>query len=150
MEVAINNGKLRNAGHNCRFLYTVAGNCVARLIAIAAFKSQWRLAGLRLLAVTLTLSIAYGLMFFDGWFNIWSTFGHDYSTHTAVSLALVAFLITDKPSFAALWLGSFAAYVLLMLYQGYHTIADIAVTGVIAMVPIGFTLAHVYRRWRVI
>ena len=117
------------------------------LILTPLFKTQWRLAGWRLLTVVLVLSIAYGLMFIDGLFNLWPSFGLDYSTHTAVALVLVSFLATNKPRLSTLWFGSFVAYVLLMLYQGYHTVSDIVVTGVAVIVPAWLVLSTLYKRW---
>jgi hypothetical protein len=100
------------------------------LIVISLFKSRWQVAGLQILALVFVLLIAYGLMFLDNRFQIWPAFGLDYSTHTAVSLSLVVFLSFNKPNRIIIWVGSFIAYLLLMLYQRYHTFSDIAVTGV--------------------
>lgn len=105
-------------------------------IIVSVIRAQWRTAGLLLLTVTMILAIAYGLMFLDGRFDIWRTFGLDYSTHTAVALVLVAFLAANNPQFAVFWVGSLMAYVLLMLYQGYHTVSDITVTAAVVVVPI--------------
>ncbi len=116
-------------------------------IVIALFKSQWRLAGQRLLTLTAALSVAYGLMFFDKHFKLWSSFGLDYSTHTAVALVLVVFLATNAPKLTTLWLVSLLAYALLMLYQGYHTVSDIVVTGTVVIIPVWLVLAYFYQRW---
>lgn len=116
-------------------------------IVISVFKSRWRVAGLQILALTFVLLIAYGLMFLDNRFQIWPAFGLDYSTHTAVSLALVAFLSFNKSNWLIVWLGSLIAYLLLMLYQRYHTFSDIAVTSAVILVPLWLVLAFIYRKW---
>ena len=116
-------------------------------IIVSVIKAQWRTAGLRLLTVTVILAIAYGLMFLDGRFNIWRTFGLDYSTHTAVALVLVAFLAATQPKLTIFWIGSLIAYALLMLYQGYHTISDIAVTAAVVVAPAWLVIAHLCNRW---
>jgi hypothetical protein len=103
-------------------------------IVVAAVKAEWRMAGLRLLTIGALLAIAYGLMLVDRRLSIWSRFGLDYSTHTAVALVLVAFLAASKPRLSPVWWSSLIAYVLLMLYQGYHTLSDIIVTGVVVVV----------------
>ena len=117
------------------------------LIVVALFKAQWRLGGLRLLTLSAVLAIAYGFMFFDSRFNVWSTFGLDYSTHTAVALVLVAFLATNTPRLTIFWVSSLTSYGLLMLYQGYHTISDIAITAVVVIVPAWLIIARLYNRW---
>ena len=53
----------------------------------------------------------------------------DYSTHTALSLVLTLFLATGHRKYRGLVAASFVAYLLLMLYQGYHTVADIVSTA---------------------
>jgi hypothetical protein len=116
------------------------------MVLVAAIKAEWRLAGRRLLAVIGMLAIAYGLMFLDRRFDLWPAFGLDYSTHTAVTVGLVAFLAVDKPRFAAVWATSLVAYFLLMLYQRYHTGADIATTAIVVAVPSWLMLAWLYHR----
>lgn len=75
--------------------------------------------------------IAYGLMFLDSALGIWPHFGLDYSTHTAVSLVLVFLLCALMPASRIRLIISFVAYVLLMLYQKYHSAADIFTTALI-------------------
>jgi hypothetical protein len=99
---------------------------------------------MQILAIALVLLIAYGLMFLDLRLQIWPARGLDYSTHTAVALALVAFLSFNKPNLLILWLGSLIAYLLLMLYQRYHTFSDIALTSVIFLVPVWLVLTFIY------
>lgn len=118
-------------------------------IAASVFRAQWRLAVSRLSAFSAIVFIAYGLMFLDRSFNIWLTFGLDYSTHTAVAIGLVLFLLFNAPRSAALWVCSFISYVLLMLYQHYHTITDIATTGLAVGVPMTITLLSLHRPRRV-
>jgi hypothetical protein len=85
------------------------------LIAAGLPRAQWRLAGMRALAVAIVASVAYGLMFLDR-------------------------------RLIVLWIGSFAGYVLLMLYQRYHGISDIATTGAVVGVPVALAIAYLYRR----
>jgi hypothetical protein len=112
------------------------------LIIVALFKRAWLVAGVWFATLGAALAVAYGFMFIDRHFGLWSTLGLDYSTHTAVALALLAPIITHLPRFAALWAGTLAAYVLLMLYQGYHTVSDIAVTAGAVIVPIWLVAAR--------
>jgi hypothetical protein len=116
-------------------------------IAASLFKAQWKLAGLRLIAFAVVVFIAYGLMFLDRSLNIWPAFGWDYSTHGAVAIGLVIFLCLNARKAAILWIGSFIGYVLLMLYQGYHTIADIATTIIAVGIPIELIMGYLYGLW---
>lgn len=90
---------------------------------------QWQALGLRMTSLAAGASIAYGLMFMDNRLAIWPALGLDYSTHTAVALVLAMFLSRHWPK--ARWPGwlSLCAYGLLMLYQRYHTVADIVSTA---------------------
>lgn len=116
-------------------------------IAISAIQGRWRMAIIRLLTILIFAAVAYGFMFIDSWLGLWPAFGLDYSTHTAVSLVLVIFLSVTNKKLAVFWLVSFIAYVLLMLYQRYHTLADIVSTAVVVIVPTWLITAYCYRHW---
>ena len=76
------------------------------------------------------LGIAYGFMFLDNTFHLWPYVNLDYSTHTAVSLTLVIANCLLARQFWKLIISSFILYVLLMLYQKYHTVLDIFSTAI--------------------
>jgi hypothetical protein len=116
-------------------------------IAISAIQGQWQIAALRLLTILIFAVIAYGFMFIDSWLKLWPALELDYSTHTAVSLVLVIFLSVINKKLAVFWLVSFIAYALLMLYQQYHTLADIVTTAVVVIVPTWLIAAYCYRHW---
>ncbi len=100
---------------------------------------------MRFAAFAIVVFMAYGLMFLDNRYKVWPALGLDYSTHTAVALGLVILLSFNATKLKALWCGSFAAYVLLMLYQRYHTIADIVTTALAVGAPTALLLAGLYR-----
>ena len=79
----------------------------------------------------LGLLVAYGLMFIDNRLAIWPAMELDYSTHTAVALALVISLMAQIKSLKFYWLGSLLAYGALMRYQEYHSIADMLSTALV-------------------
>lgn len=81
----------------------------------------------------LLIAFSYGLMFLDNSVGIWPAIGLDYSTHTAVALALVICLVEIFPRFRWLSIGSLLLYIGLMLYQQYHSLLDIVSTGVIVL-----------------
>ena len=110
------------------------------IIVKSGFRSQWQVTGLRLVSLLGGLSITYGLMLLDNLSHIASVYGLDYSTHTAVALVLTYCLVFNS-GYPKSWLLSFIAYLLLMLYQRYHTLSDIIVTGTI----VGFFTYWLFR-----
>jgi hypothetical protein len=105
------------------------------LIAARVFKAKWKLAGVGMAGFMTVALVAYGLMFLDRHLGIWPAFGLDYSTHTATALGLVILLSIEARRLATLWSISFICYVLLMLYQRYHTVADVVTTAVAVSFP---------------
>lgn len=75
--------------------------------------------------------VIYLLMFTDGALGIWPYFRLDYSTHTALALVLVVFLAYTNAFVSVVTLVSMLAYILLMLYQQYHSILDIVTTSLV-------------------
>ncbi len=101
------------------------------IAASAGIMRRWILLGLYAAVLLLGALIAYGLMYIDISFQIWPSVGLDYSTHTAVALVLVVFLVLSLKRYWLVWLATLVCYILLMLYQGYHGVADIATTSVV-------------------
>ncbi len=96
---------------------------------ITGITGRWQLLGIQAGALLTGLLIAYGLMFIDDYFRLWPLMDLDYSTHTAVALVLITFLIITLKQYVLFWISSLVLYILLMLYQGYHTLADITTTA---------------------
>ncbi len=104
------------------------------------------------IAILLSCSVfAYGLMFLDRWIKFWSAMGLDFSTHTAIAWVFVVFLfdrtkttkkINVSQAFVVLSMG---AYIVLMLYQKYHTGLDVFSTSMV-IVPIFVLLQNISRR----
>ncbi len=86
--------------------------------------------------VTLISLIApvYIIQSIDNHFHIWESFLYDYSSHTAFSLAMVFFFIHDKIKTISIIVSLFLCYLLLMIYQQYHTAEDI-ITTIISLMP---------------
>jgi hypothetical protein len=118
-------------------------------IAAALYRRQWQVLGMRLAGWLGVVLFAYGFMFLDNALKIWTAVGLDYSTHTAVAFALVVFLSANIRKLRWMWCGSFLSYLLLMLYQKYHTVADIVSTLVVVGAPIiyvSLTFARMEKR----
>ncbi len=79
------------------------------------------------------LIFSYGFMALDKYFGWYAGVGLDYSTHTALSVSLVI-AIQILVGFRYWVTISLLVYFLLMLYQQYHTVADI-VTTLLLVVP---------------
>jgi small-conductance mechanosensitive channel len=80
-------------------------------------------------------------MFIDNMVGIWPSFGLDYSTHTAVSLSIALSLCVLVLKARTIMACTFLMYMLLMLYQEYHTALDIVTT----MAPMLFVAAISHR-----
>ena len=104
------------------------------------FRARWQLSLARFHALAVIAFFVYGLMFLDRRLDIWDSAGLDYSTHTALALSLVLFLYFCARRWAPLWIGSLVCYVILMLYQRYHSLADVLTTAIAVGVPVGAIL----------
>lgn len=95
------------------------------LVAHALRERRLRTATHRALRGLLCLAVAYGLEYVDLATGLWARLGLDYSTHTAVAVALVATLWAISRIGGWLAVATFALYAPLMVHQGYHGIGDI-------------------------
>lgn len=95
---------------------------------------RWRVLGIRAASLAAGAFVAYGLMFVDNRLEIWPIAQLDYSTHTAVALVLAIFLSRYGSASRVMCWVSLCAYGLLMLYQRYHSLADILTTAIVVSV----------------
>lgn len=110
------------------------------IFSVLYWRGGDRLAALRGFA---GIVVAYAFMFMDNAWRLWPSVGLDYSTHSAVALALVAFHIHKRPwnSPAAISFSvSLILYYALVVYQEYHSVMDIVTTAAV----IGPVVALVY------
>lgn len=92
----------------------------------------------------LCLFVSYSLMFYDNKYSWFKALSLDYSTHTAVAMSLVLTLIMLTKTLK--WLTtSLIIYLLLMIYQQYHSLLDI-LTTLITILPF---MAALYRNFKV-
>ena len=99
--------------------------------------AAWR----RVACALLSVAVAYAGMYLDKFTGAWSAMSLDYSTHSAVCVALLVPLATlsRRWTVAAVLIG--VGYAAIMLYQRYHTIADILSTAI----PIGLASWGIWR-----
>lgn len=106
-------------------------------IARAAYQKQWLEFELLLSSAVSGLGIVYSVMFIDSKMLIWAGIGLDYSTHTAFAVCIVLILASILRRFVLSITGSLLAYFLLMIYQEYHSLADIITTTIFIVLLLG-------------
>jgi len=84
-----------------------------------------------IVAVLLALAIVYGMQFVDATLGWWPRWKLDYSTHSALAIALIVLWSFASLMGLAVGLGVFGLYAALMVYQQYHTWADILSTALV-------------------
>lgn len=98
---------------------------------------------IRIAGAILCVGVAYAGQAFDRLTDAWSSLLLDYSGHSAVCVALLVSLAQLSRRWLVASVGIGAAYAGLMIYQAYHTLADIVTTSI----PIGLACILV---WQVI
>lgn len=93
----------------------------------------------------LSLVVVYVIQFADHQFMLWPRLGLDYSTHTAFAVAVIVSLgVFDKRWFFIL-LPVLVAYAALMMYLGYHSLADI-LTAALVIGPATWLIHRIGKR----
>jgi len=116
---------------------------LASVLVPSGSQSRVKITFFRLICLSILLGVAYGFMFFDNAYAIWPNLGLDYSTHTAVSLVLVLFLGLLIPKLILLWSSSLVVYCGLMLYQEYHSVADILSTAFVLFITMAVVFSPI-------
>lgn len=105
-------------------------------------RKNYRRAGISLGLLAFGLSLTYGLMWLDIQWQIWPSFGADYSTHTAFLIACLVAIHCQQPRTITLLL-TYCGYMLTMHYQQYHSLLDIVTTTLV----ISGILLPIYRHF---
>ena len=74
------------------------------------------------------LIVVYAWMGMDRWVRASGWIGVHYSTHTAFALALAAFVVGYVPRTLVPLCVALVAYLALIVYLGYHSVADVGLT----------------------
>lgn len=116
-----------------------AVNPLLALTAIMVIALDVRATRLRALvtsALPTALGVAsiYAVWFADRQLRLWQTYRADYSTHTAFATTLTLSLLILRPAWRTLLLGVWAGYLILIVVNRYHTVADVAVAALIGFV----------------
>ncbi len=100
---------------------------VAHLLLISVNR-QWQRAGIYLATLLALTTVIYGLMAVDR-----NLFDFPYSTHSAFAVCFCTLHAAYMPRFKLLWTGLLVCYLGLILFQGYHSWLDIAVTLILVI-----------------
>jgi len=113
---------------------------VIPVLAVAALLVPWvsrpfrpRVACLQNLLALGAVAIAYGEQAIDNAFHLWPRMGMDYSGHTALFAAVASSLWQQGIPWRWVSIIVGVAYAGLMLYQRYHTLADIVTTAAVVI-----------------
>lgn len=112
------------------------------LVFASLLRRRWGDAGRGAGLGLFCLVVAYGLEYVDVATGLWPRMGLDYSTHTAVAVAMVATLFATSRTAGRVAMALFVLYVPLMLYQRYHGPGDIVTT----VLAVGLVVA--WPAWR--
>jgi hypothetical protein len=116
--------------------------CLLRFIWLLSRKN-WNISGRMALFFCCALIVAYGWEKIDIRFAIWPRTGLDYSTHTAVAVAATTVLWLFWRRGRIAWISWLFAYAVLMLWQQYHSAADIVTTA-------GVVICSILPFWRML
>ena len=103
------------------------------VLVIGVRRGAW--GGRAWLASLLCVVVVYLVKAVEKHFGIWESFNSDYSTHSALAVALVISLCVLERPRRALALGVFVAYEILIVLLGFHSILDI-VSTLLVVVPL--------------
>ena len=115
-------------------LALLCDSIIPLLVALLIYAGR-RKRPLRSLArVAASLGWVYALHFADRGFTFWGSADLDFSTHSAVAIAVGTTLAMQGRGWLALTLVLWICYAALMVHLGYHTTADLGTTAV-AVLP---------------
>jgi hypothetical protein len=93
------------------------------------------------IATGISMAGMYAVGWLDARLHVWALAGMDYSTHSGFAAVLIASIWLWKRAAGVVAVAIGAAYAVLMLYQRYHSIADIVSTAaVITALTLGIHL----------
>jgi hypothetical protein len=107
------------------------------LLALMLPYAKWRgrrgLAARHIAITLMMVALTYSVRAALGLEALWAQWGMDFSTHGAICIVLSVALASLSWPRAWIWGLAFMSYDCLMVYQGYHTWADIGTTTVVML-----------------
>jgi hypothetical protein len=119
---------------------------LALAFPFAKWRGQWSPAS-RHIAITLVIvALTYSLRAALGLEAVWAHWGMDFTTHGAICIVLSVSLASLSWQRSWIWGAIFVGYDILMVYQAYHTWADIGTTTAL-MLPLALLVRYWGDRW---
>lgn len=110
-------------------------------LPFAKWRGQWRPASVHIAVTLVTVTLTYLLRAVFNLEAVWASWGLDFSTHGAICIVLVVALSSLEWKRIWVWGAVFVSYDALMVYQSYHTWADIGTTSAV-MFPFTITVRY--------
>ena len=125
------------SAHSALKLVAASVNPALALVVIAVAALDCRMGRLRALlrfVIPTALGIAciYVVQFIDTRLSLWQRYGGDYSTHTAFATTIVLSLIARNPGWKWAMGGVWLAYLGLIIFLRFHTVADVVAAAIVA------------------
>jgi hypothetical protein len=119
---------------------------LALALPFAKWQGRWRPSTLHIAITLVTVALTYSLRAVFGLEAVWARWGLDFSTHSAICIVLGVALVSLDWRKWWLWGAVLLGYAILMVYQSYHTWADIGTTAVV-MFPFAVLIRYWGDRW---
>jgi membrane-associated phospholipid phosphatase len=100
------------------------------VLALDLRAGRWRSS----LATALGVAGIYVVLFADRSLHLWQRCHADYSTHAAFATTITVSLLVLRPPWRGVLLAVWIAYLALIVFLGYHSVADVIVAAVIAII----------------
>jgi hypothetical protein len=104
------------------------------VIALDVRATRWSAMLKSALPTALGVGSIYVVWYADRQLRLWQMYQADYSTHAAFATTLALSLLILRPAWRMPLLGVWAGYLALIVINRYHTVADVVVAALIAIV----------------
>ena len=104
------------------------------VIALDVRATRWSALLRSALPTALGVASIYVVWFADRQLRLWQMYRADYSTHAAFATTLALSLLILRPAWRVPLLGVWAGYLALIVINRYHTVADVIVAALIAVI----------------
>lgn len=107
---------------------------------------QWRLSSMHIVVTLITVMLTYLARAAFSLEAVWASWGMDFTTHGAICIVLVVALSSLSWKRFWVWGVVFVAYDELMVYEHFHTWADIGTTSAV-LLPFTLVVRYWGDRW---
>ncbi len=104
------------------------------VIALDVRATRWRGMLKSALPTALGVGSIYVVWYADRQLLLWQRYQADYSTHTAFATTLTLSLLILRPAWRTPLLAVWGGYLALIVILRYHTLADVAIAALVAVI----------------